>query len=179
MANARRQHLLEPPPPAGALLERRSSGLPPDAAIERVNRLGYQPSTSKRLMVISNLMLLCEGSTPRRCSVVHGALLDSYEWVDGAERVRQMGQMSDGGHLCHQALHRRLQLTSLKWATQTRPWCEILGWPLLGASLTPPHLLRATPPLEMVSLLDKMDPERPSWLKRCAELSWRAPTVWP
>lgn len=73
-----------------------TTGIPPlDDAIRKVNRLGYLHHI-ERLMIVSNLMLLC-GIHPhevyRWFMEMH---LDSYEWVMGPN-VFGMGQMSDGG----------------------------------------------------------------------------------
>jgi deoxyribodipyrimidine photolyase-related protein len=64
-----------------------STGLPPlDATIDRLNRLAYNHNI-ERLMVISNLMLLCEihpGEMHRRFMERY---LVAYEWVMGPERL--------------------------------------------------------------------------------------------
>ena len=146
-----------------------SSGLPPlDTAIKRVNRLGYNHHI-ERLMVISNLMLLCE-IEPRE---VHRwfmeRYLDSYEWVMGPN-VYGMGQMSDGGifatkpYICGSNY-------ILKMGDYKRgPWCEI--WDGLYWRFVDRHrdFFRANPRLSMmVSLLERIEPERRQSLAAAAE----------
>jgi deoxyribodipyrimidine photolyase-related protein len=73
-----------------------TTGLPPlDQAIKRANRLGYNHHI-ERLMVISNLMLLCEIQPQEVYRWFMERYLDSYDWVMGPN-VYGMGQMSDGG----------------------------------------------------------------------------------
>jgi deoxyribodipyrimidine photolyase-related protein len=146
-----------------------SSGLPPlDAAIERVNRLGYNHHI-ERLMVISNLMLLCEIDP----QAVHGwfmeRYLDSYEWVMGPN-VYGMGQMSDGGifatkpYIC--GSNYILKMGDYKRGA----WCEI--WDGLYWRFIERHrvFFQANPRLSMmVHLLERQDPLRRQVLNAAAE----------
>lgn len=73
-----------------------TTGLPPvDDAIDKANRIGYNHHI-ERLMILSNVMLLCE-THPQ--SVYHWFMemyVDSYEWVM-TPNVFGMAQFSDGG----------------------------------------------------------------------------------
>jgi deoxyribodipyrimidine photolyase-related protein len=137
-----------------------STGLPPlDAAIERVNRLGYNHHI-ERLMVVSNLMLLCEIHPVEVHRWFMERYLDSYEWVMGPN-VYGMGQMSDGGlfatkpYICGSNY-------ILKMGDYRRgPWCTI--WDGLYWRFVERHreFFQANPRLSMmVRLQDRMDPVR-------------------
>ena len=146
-----------------------NTGLPPlDAAIERLNRLGYNHHI-ERLMVISNLMLLCEIDP----LAVHGwfmeRYLDSYEWVMGPN-VYGMGQMSDGGifatkpYIC--GSNYILKMGDYKRGA----WCEI--WDGLYWRFIERHraFFQANPRLSMmVHLLERQDPLRRQGLNAAAE----------
>jgi deoxyribodipyrimidine photolyase-related protein len=146
-----------------------STGLPPlDTAIRRLNRLAYNHHI-ERLMVISNLMLLCE-IHPK---VVHNwfmeRYLDSYEWVMGPN-VYGMGLMSDGGlfatkpYIC--GSNYILKMGDFKKG----PWCAIwdgLYWRFIDRHR---EFFAANPRLAMmVRLLDRIDPQRRQLLASAAE----------
>jgi deoxyribodipyrimidine photolyase-related protein len=137
-----------------------STGLPPlDAAIGRLNRLGYNHHI-ERLMVISNLMLLCEIHPGEVHRWFMESYLDSYEWVMGPN-VYGMGQMSDGGlfatkpYIC--GSNYILKMGDFKRG----PWCVIwdgLYWRFIDRHR---EFFQANPRLSMmVRLLDRMDPVR-------------------
>jgi deoxyribodipyrimidine photolyase-related protein len=146
-----------------------STGLPPlDAAIRRVNRLGYNHHI-ERLMVLSTLMLLCEIHPQEVHRWFMERYLDSYEWVMGPN-VFGMGQMSDGGifatkpYLCGSNY-------ILKMGDHKRgPWCEIwdgLYWRFIDRHLS---FFQANPRLSMMAkLLERMEPERRTSLAAAAE----------
>ena len=146
-----------------------STGLPPlDAAIERVNRLGYNHHI-ERLMVLSNLMLLCEIHPLEVHRWFMERYLDSFEWVMGPN-VYGMGQMSDGGifatkpYIC--GSNYILKMGDFKRG----PWCEI--WDGLYWRFIDRHrdFFQANPRLSMmVRLLDRMDPVRRERLGSSAE----------
>lgn len=69
--------------------------LPLDLAISKVNRLGYLHHI-ERLMVVSNLMLLCEIHPREVHRWFNEMFVDSMDWVMGPN-VFGMGQFSDGG----------------------------------------------------------------------------------
>ncbi|MBC1260788.1 deoxyribodipyrimidine photolyase [Synechococcus sp. BSF8S] len=146
-----------------------STGLPPlDAAIGRVNRLAYNHHI-ERLMVISNLMLLCEIHPLEVHRWFMERYLDSYEWVMGPN-VYGMGQMSDGGifatkpYIC--GSNYILKMGDFKRG----PWCEIwdgLYWRFIDRHRA---FFQSNPRLSMmVRLLDRMDPQRRDGLSASAE----------
>ncbi len=156
-----------------------SSGLPPlDTAIQRVNRLGYNHHI-ERLMVISNLMLLCEIEPREVQRWFMERYLDSYEWVMGPN-VYGMGQMSDGGifatkpYIC--GSNYILKMGDFKRG----PWCEI--WDGLYWRFIERHrdFFRANPRLSMmVSLLDRIEPARRQSLAAAAETFLARATMVP
>ncbi len=156
-----------------------SSGLPPlDTAIQRVNRLGYNHHI-ERLMVISNLMLLCEIEPRQVQRWFMERYLDSYEWVMGPN-VYGMGQMSDGGifatkpYIC--GSNYILKMGDFKRG----PWCEI--WDGLYWRFIERHrdFFRANPRLSMmVSLLDRIEPARRQSLAAAAETFLERATMGP
>ncbi|MDM7937540.1 MAG: cryptochrome/photolyase family protein [Cyanobium sp. CZS 48M] len=146
-----------------------STGLPPlDAAIERLERTGYNHHI-ERLMVISNLMLLCEIHPAEVQRWFMERYLDSYEWVMGPN-VYGMGQMSDGGifatkpYIC--GSNYILKMGDFKRG----PWCDIwdgLYWRFIDGHRS---FFQANPRLSMmVRLLDRMDPQRWDALSSSAE----------
>ncbi|MCP9810232.1 deoxyribodipyrimidine photolyase, partial [Cyanobium sp. HWJ4-Hawea] len=137
-----------------------TTGLPPlDAAIEKVNRLAYNHHI-ERLMVISNLMLLCE-IQPR---AVYGwfmeRYLDSYGWVMGPN-VYGMGLMSDGGIFATKPYICGSNYILKMGGAKRGPWCEIwdgLYWRFIDRHRS---FFRSNPRLSMmVSLLDRMEPSK-------------------
>jgi deoxyribodipyrimidine photolyase-related protein len=146
-----------------------STGLPPlDKAIERLNRLGYNHHI-ERLMVIGNLMLLCEIQPQAVHRWFMERYLDSYEWVMGPN-VYGMGQMSDGGifatkpYIC--GSNYILKMGDFKRG----PWCEIwdgLYWRFIDRHRA---FFQANPRLSMmVRLLDRIEPPRRQSLMAAAE----------
>jgi deoxyribodipyrimidine photolyase-related protein len=146
-----------------------STGLPPlDTAIERLNRLAYNHHI-ERLMVIGNLMLLCEIQPQAVHRWFMERYLDSYEWVMGPN-VYGMGQMSDGGifatkpYIC--GSNYILKMGDFKRG----PWCEIwdgLYWRFIDRHQA---FFQANPRLSMmVRLLERLEPERRQRLFAAAE----------
>lgn len=73
-----------------------TTGIPPlDDAIKKANRLGYNHHI-ERLMVVSNLMLLCQLHPQEVYKWFMEMFIDSSDWVMGPN-VFGMGQFSDGG----------------------------------------------------------------------------------
>ncbi|MFM8525617.1 MAG: cryptochrome/photolyase family protein [Cyanobacteriota bacterium] len=146
-----------------------STGIEPlDLAIRRLNRLGYNHHI-ERLMVISNLMLLCE-IDPRE---VHRwfmeRYLDSYEWVMGPN-VYGMGLMSDGGIFATKPYISGSNYILKMGDFRKGPWCQI--WDGLYWRFIERHqdFFRRNPRLSMmVRLLEKMDPLRLQQLIEAAE----------
>ena len=156
-----------------------TTGLPPlDQAIKRANRLGYNHHI-ERLMVISNLMLLCEIQPREVYQWFMERYLDSYDWVMGPN-VYGMGQMSDGGifatkpYICGSNY-------ILKMADFRRgPWCEI--WDGLYWRFIDRHrpFFQTNPRLAMmVHLLDRMDAGKRERLFNQAEQFIAAATTSP
>jgi len=146
-----------------------STGLPPlDKAIERLNRLGYNHHI-ERLMVIGNLMLLCEIQPQAVHRWFMERYLDSYEWVMGPN-VYGMGQMSDGGifatkpYIC--GSNYILKMGDFKRG----PWCEIwdgLYWRFIDRHRA---FFQANPRLSMmVRLLERIEHQRRQSLFAAAE----------
>jgi deoxyribodipyrimidine photolyase-related protein len=134
-----------------------TTGLPPlDQAIMRANRLGYNHHI-ERLMVISNVMLLCEIHPREVYQWFMERYLDSYDWVMGPN-VYGMGQMSDGGvfatkpYIC--GSNYILKMGDFKRG----PWCEVwdgLYWRFIDRQR---QFFQTNPRLAMmVRLLDRMD----------------------
>ncbi|MBE9153456.1 cryptochrome/photolyase family protein [Cyanobium sp. LEGE 06113] len=156
-----------------------STGLPPlDAAIGRLNRTGYNHHI-ERLMVISNLMLLCEIQPLEVHRWFMERYLDSYEWVMGPN-VYGMGLMSDGGlfatkpYIC--GSNYILKMSDVKRG----PWCDI--WDGLYWRFIERHraFFQANPRLSMmVRLLDRMDRQRRDGLAAAAEAFLRRVTLAP
>jgi len=154
-----------------------STGMVPlDLAIQRVNRLGYNHHI-ERLMVISNLMLLCE-IHPRE---VHRwfmeRYLDSYEWVMGPN-VYGMGLMSDGGIFATKPYICGSNYILKMGDFRKGPWCQI--WDGLYWRFIDRHrdFFLGNPRLSMmVRLLDRMDPARLQLLKGEAEAFLERATV--
>jgi deoxyribodipyrimidine photolyase-related protein len=156
-----------------------STGLPPlDGAIARVNRLGYNHHI-ERLMVISNLMVLCEIQPQEAHRWFMERYLDSYEWVMGPN-VYGMGLMSDGGifatkpYIC--GSNYILKMGDFKKG----PWCEI--WDGLYWRFIDRHqgFFQANPRLSMmVKLLERIDPARRERLTTAAEAFLARATMAP
>lgn len=146
-----------------------STGLPPlDAAIERVNRLGYNHHI-ERLMVISNLMLLCEIHPGEVHRWFMERYLDSYEWVMGPN-VYGMGLMSDGGLFATKPYIGGSNYILKMGDFKRGPWCEIwdgLYWRFIDGHQ---DFFQANPRLSMmVRMLERMEPGRRQALELAAE----------
>ena len=156
-----------------------TTGLPPlDQAIKRADRLGYNHHI-ERLMVISNLMLLCEIGPQEVYQWVMERYLDSYDWVMGPN-VYGMGQMSDGGifatkpYIC--GSNHILKMGDFRRG----PWCEIwdgLYWRFIDRHRS---FFQTNPRLAMmVRLLDRMDVTKLERLFNQAEQFIAATTTSP
>ena len=152
-----------------ACWETGSTGLPPvDLAIQRVNRLAYNHHI-ERLMVLSNVMLLCEVHPHQVHRWFMERYLDSYDWVMGPN-VYGMGQMSDGGlfatkpYIC--GSNYILKMGDFKRG----PWCEIwdgLYWRFIDRHRS---FFQSNPRLAMmVHLLDRMEEAKQQRLFALAE----------
>ena len=146
-----------------------TTGLPPlDQAIQRANRLGYSHHI-ERLMVISNLMLLCEIQPREVYQWFMERYLDSYDWVMGPN-VYGMGQMSDGGIFATKPYICGSNYILKMGDFRRGPWCEIwdgLYWRFIDRHR---QFFKANPRLAMmVRLLDRMDATKREHLFNQAE----------
>ncbi len=156
-----------------------TTGLPPlDQAIKRANRLGYNHHI-ERLMVISNLMLLCEIQPQEVYQWFMERYLDSYDWVMGPN-VYGMGQMSDGGifatkpYIC--GSNYILKMGDFRRGS----WCEV--WDGLYWRFIDRHrpFFQTNPRLAMmVRLLDRMEATKRERLFNKAEQFIAATTTSP
>ncbi len=146
-----------------------TTGIPPlDDAIHKANRLSYNHHI-ERLMVISNLMLLCEVNPSEAYRWFMEMYLDSYEWVMGPN-VYGMGLMSDGGIFATKPYISGSNYILKMSDYKKGPWCEI--WDGLYWSFIHQHrnFFLKNPRLSMmVKLLDKMDPKKRDRLFSLAE----------
>ena len=130
--------------------------LPLDQAIKRANRLGYNHHI-ERLMVISNVMLLCEVQPREVYQWFMERYLDSYDWVMGPN-VYGMGQMSDGGIFATKPYICGSNYILKMGDFRRGPWCEIwdgLYWRFIDRHR---QFFQTNPRLAMmVRLLDRMD----------------------
>ncbi len=134
-----------------------TTGLPPlDRAIEKVNRLAYNHHI-ERLMVISNLMLLCEVHPQEVYRWFMERYLDAYAWVMGPN-VYGMGQMSDGGIFATKPYICGSNYILKMGGGPRGSWCEIwdgLYWRFIDRHRS---FFRSNPRLSMmVALLDRME----------------------
>jgi deoxyribodipyrimidine photolyase-related protein len=156
-----------------------STGLPPlDAAIERVNRLAYNHHI-ERLMVISNLMLLCEIQPLEVHRWFMERYLDAYEWVMGPN-VFGMGLMSDGGIFATKPYICGSNYILKMGDFRRGPWCDIwdgLYWRFIDRHRS---FFQANPRLAMmVRLLDRMEEAKRQRLYSAAEAFLERVTLAP
>ena len=130
-----------------------------DDAIKKADRLGYTHHI-ERLMVLSNMMLLCEVEPKAVYDWFMEMHLDSSDWVMGPN-VFGMGQFSDGGifatkpYICGSNYY--LKMSRYKKGD----WCEIvdgLYWRFIDKHQ---DFYKKNPRMAMmVKTLEKMDPKR-------------------
>lgn len=149
-----------------------TTGIPPlDDAIRKADRLAYLHHI-ERLMIVSNLMLLCQIAPPEVYRWFMEMQIDSYEWVMGPN-VFGMGQMSDGGIFATKPYISGSNYI-LKMSDYPKgPWCEIwdgLYWSFIDRNR---GFFSKNPRLSMmVKLLDKMpEPKRKTLLGRAQEFT--------
>lgn len=133
-----------------------TTGLPPvDDAIKKANRRGYNHHI-ERLMILSNVMLLCQVSPKEVFRWFMEMYVDSYEWVM-SPNVYGMGQFSDGGifatkpYIC--GSNYILKMSDYKRGD----WCDIwdaLYWNFIEQNL---EFFKKCPRLSMMAkILEKM-----------------------
>jgi deoxyribodipyrimidine photolyase-related protein len=155
-----------------------TTGIEPlDLVVKRVGRLGWCHHI-ERLMVLSNLMLLCEVDPRQAHRWFMEMFVDSSDWVMGPN-VYGMGQFSDGGivatkpYLC--ASNYMLKMSDY----QRGPWCDevdALFWSFIDRHST---FLRGNPRLYMLvrSLERKPAAQRQELSARATRLRERLTTA--
>jgi deoxyribodipyrimidine photolyase-related protein len=137
-----------------------TTGLPVlDEAIKRALRTGYNHH-SERLMILSNLMLLCEVAPEEAFRWFMSMHIDSAEWVT-SPNVFGLGQYSDGGlvstrpYICGAAYVRKMSHQA------EGPWCDIFDG-LYWSFVEKHQAVFAKNPRIAVALpaLRKLDPQR-------------------
>ncbi len=102
-----------------------STGLVPiDQAIDKAKRLGYVHHI-ERLMLLSNLMLLCEIEPTEVYRWFMEMFVDSADWVM-APNVFGMGQFSDGGLFATKPYISGSNYILKMSDASKGPWCEII-----------------------------------------------------
>ncbi len=137
-----------------------NTGIPPlDDAIQKADRCAYLHHI-ERLMIVSNLMLLCQVHPHEVYRWFMEMQIDSYEWVMGPN-VFGMGQMSDGGIFATKPYISGSNYILKMSNYQKGPWCEIwdgLYWSFIDRNRS---FFSKNPRLSMmVKLLDKMPEAR-------------------
>ena len=133
-----------------------TTGIPPlDDAIRKADRIAYLHHI-ERLMVVGNLMLLCQVHPHEVYRWFMEMQIDSYEWVMGPN-VFGMGQMSDGGIFATKPYISGSNYILKMSDYEKGPWCEIwdgLYWSFIDRNRA---FFSRNPRLSMmVKLLDKM-----------------------
>ena len=147
-----------------------NTGIPPlDHAIRKVDRFGWCHHI-ERLMVISNLMLLCEVHPRESHRWFMEMFVDSSDWVMGPN-VYGMGQFSDGGifatkpYICGSNYYLKMS------DTPRGEWCDILDglfWSFLEKHRD--FFSRNPRTMMMVKNLDRLSGDRKQMLfHRAAE----------
>jgi len=137
-----------------------TTGIPPvDSAIKKCNDYGYGHHI-ERLMVLSNIMLLCEIDPKNVHSWFMEMFVDSSDWVMGPN-VYGMGQFSDGGvfatkpYICGSNYIRKMS------DYKKGDWCDVMDglyWRFVDKNRT---FFSKNPRLKMMmGSLDRMDGEK-------------------
>jgi deoxyribodipyrimidine photolyase-related protein len=146
-----------------------TTGIPPlDDAISKANKTGYNHHI-ERLMVVSNLMLLCQINPQEVYKWFMEMFVDSSDWVMGPN-VFGMGQFSDGGifatkpYIC--GSNYLLKMSDYKKG----PWCDVvdgLYWQFIERNLT---FFEGNPRLGMMArTFKKMGEERKETIYQAAD----------
>lgn len=149
---------------------------PLDDTIEKANRIGYAHHI-ERLMIVGNLMTLCEIQPRSAHDWFMEMFVDADQWVMGPN-VYGMALHSDGGlfaskpYIC--GSNYLLKMSDYRRDT----WCETvdgLFWRFIGRHKS---FFRAQPRLSMlVSRLERIDPRRRENLERAAQSFLDSKTV--
>ncbi len=137
-----------------------TTGIPPlDDAIRKADRTAYLHHI-ERLMIVGNLMLLCQIHPQEVYRWFMEMQIDSYEWVMGPN-VFGMGQMSDGGIFATKPYISGSNYILKMSNYEKGPWCEIwdgLYWSFIDRNR--PFFSKNPRLSMMVKLLDKMPSAR-------------------
>ncbi len=142
--------------------------VPLDHCIRKALRLGYVHHI-ERLMILSNIMLLCEIDPQEVYRWFMELCVDSADWVMGPN-VFGMGQFSDGGIFATKPYIGGSNYV-LKMSDYTKgPWCDVMDglyWRFIARHRT---YFASQPRLSMMShLLDKIPGERLATITAAAE----------
>jgi len=141
---------------------------PLDTTINRVMKFGYAHHI-ERLMVLSNLMLLCEIDPDEVYHWFMELFVDAYDWVM-VPNVYGMGQFADGGLFATKPYisgsNYIKKMSNYEQGDWTEQW-DALYWRFINKHR---GFFEKQPRLSMmVAMLDKMDPVRRSHLMTIAE----------
>ncbi len=130
--------------------------LPVDDAIKKANEFGYCHHI-ERLMILSNIMLLCEIHPHEVHRWFMEMFIDSADWVMGPN-VYGMGQFSDGGIFATKPYVSGSNYVLKMSDYKKDEWCDVwdgLFWRFIGNNKT---FFSKNPRMNMmVKLLEKMD----------------------
>jgi deoxyribodipyrimidine photolyase-related protein len=146
-----------------------TTGLYPlDYSIQKSLRLGYVHHI-ERLMIISNIMLLCEINPHDAYQWFMELFVDSADWVMGPN-VFGMGQFSDGGIFATKPYIAGSNYILKMSDFEKGPWCEVMDglyWRFIGRHR---DFFAAQPRLSMMChMLDKIPRERLNSITKAAE----------
>ena len=143
--------------------------IPLDDAIKKVIKLGYNHHI-ERLMVISNLMLLCEVHPLEVHKWFMEMYVDSSDWVMGPN-VYGMAQFSDGGIFATKPYISGSNYILKMGHYKKGAWCDIwdgLYWQFIDKNRD--FFLKNYRMSMMVKLLDKMDSQKKKRIFKTADL---------
>jgi len=146
-----------------------TTGIPPlDDAIKKVNEFGYGHHI-ERLMIISNMMLLCEIDPVKVHAWFMEMYVDSSDWVMGPN-VYGMAQFSDGGIFSTKPYISGSNYI-LKMSHYTKDeWCDVFDGLYWSFIENKKDFLKKNPRMSMmVNMLKKMDDDKKSRIFRAKE----------
>lgn len=147
-----------------------TTGIPPvDDLIQQLNRYAYGHHI-QRLMVLGNLMLLCEIDPDDVYRWFMEMFIDSYDWVM-VPNVYSMSQFAEGGLMTTKPYFSSSNYILKMSDYQKEPWCDI--WDGLFWRFVQNHtgLLSSNPRMGViVKQLETMDPDRKVRILKEADL---------
>lgn len=154
-----------------------TTGIEPlDLAIKKANKYGYCHHI-ERLMVLSNLMLLCEIDPKEVYAWFMEMFVDSADWVM-TPNVYGMGQFSDGGIFATKPYISGSNYIRKMGHYSKGDWCDIvdgLYWRFIERKL---DFFKEQPRMNvMVKNLEKMDNERKDRIFKAAALFFKEKTT--